>query len=121
MIGHARQTLLETPAGRVSPELAKTVADFCEPIDVIKTAYVGLIEITRDFQRPSSISASRSSCPSRSRRPRKATASCALVADRFYDTMPEEILEGGCNFLEPGGIDAWPRRRSRSSPASRGP
>ena len=30
-----------------------------------------------------------------------------LVADRFYDTMPPEILEGGCNFLEPGGISVW--------------
>jgi hypothetical protein len=30
-----------------------------------------------------------------------------LVADRFYETMPAEILEGGCNFLEPGGISAW--------------
>ena len=33
-----RQRLLETPADRVTPELAKTVADFCEPIDVIASA-----------------------------------------------------------------------------------
>ena len=47
-----RQRLLETPAERVSPELAKTVADFCEPIDVIASAYVGLIEITRGIRPP---------------------------------------------------------------------
>ena len=47
-----RQKLLETPAASVSPELAKTVADFCEPIDVIRGAYVGLTEITRDFGFP---------------------------------------------------------------------
>jgi len=47
-----RQRLLETPAERVSPDLAKTVSDFCEPIDVIGSAYVGLIEITKGFDPP---------------------------------------------------------------------
>ena len=34
------------------PSSGETVADFCEPIDVIRSAYVGLIEITRDFEQP---------------------------------------------------------------------
>jgi hypothetical protein len=102
-----RQTLLDTPDDRVTPELAKTVADFCGPLDVIKAAWVGLIEIERDFHAPErhlgvafELSEPVAETPEGDRELR-------VVADTFYDTMPEEILEGGCNFLEPGGIDAW--------------
>jgi hypothetical protein len=27
--------------------------------------------------------------------------------------MPEEVQAGGCNFLEPGGIDAWQEKAQR--------
>jgi hypothetical protein len=102
-----RQTLLETPPDRVTPELAKTVADFCEPLEVIVSAYVGLIEITRGTNPPEQhlgvafeLSEPNAETPEGDRELR-------LVGDRFYDTMPAEIQEGGCNFLEPGGISAW--------------
>ena len=81
-----RQRLLDTPADRIPAELAATVRAFCEPIDAINAAYVGLTELTVEFHDP-----------------REQLA----VADRFYESMPEEVVAGGCNFLEPGGIDAW--------------
>jgi hypothetical protein len=102
-----RQRLLQTPEDRVTPALAKTVSDFCEPIDVIASAWVGLIEVTRDFEPPEQhlgvafeLGEPVADTPEGARELR-------LVADRFYETMPPEIQEGGCNFLEPGGIDAW--------------
>ena len=102
-----RQTLLDTPADRVSPELAKTVADFCGPLDVIKTAWVGLIEIARDFHAPEQHLGVAFELSEPVAETEEGDRELRVVADRFYDTMPEEILEGGCNFLEPGGIDAW--------------
>src|SRR5439155_4270096 len=47
-----RQRLLDTPPGRVPPELARTVQEFCEPVPEIRAAYVGLTELTRDFHDP---------------------------------------------------------------------
>ena len=47
-----RQRLLETPDGRVTPELARTVSEFCAGLDVIRAAYVGVVEVTRDFDHP---------------------------------------------------------------------
>ena len=103
-----RQTLLETPADRVSAELTKTVADFCGPLDVIKTAWVGLIEIARDFHAPEQhLGRGVRAVRAGRRRPRRATASCASSPTGSTTRCREEILEGGCNFLEPGGIDAW--------------
>jgi hypothetical protein len=102
-----RQTLLDTPADRVSAELTKTVADFCEPLDVIKTAWVGLIEIARDFHAPEQHLGVAFELSEPVAETEEGDRELRVVADRFYDTMPEEILEGGCNFLEPGGIDAW--------------
>ncbi len=102
-----RQTLLDTPADRVSAELTKTVAEFCEPLDVIKTAWVGLIEIARDFNAPEQHLGVAFELAEPVAETEEGDRELRVVADRFYDTMPEEILEGGCNFLEPGGIDAW--------------
>ena len=102
-----RQTLLDTPADRVSAGLTKTVADFCEPLDVIKTAWVGLIEIARDFHVPEQHLGVAFELSEPVAETEEGDRELRVVADRFYDTMPEEILEGGCNFLEPGGIDAW--------------
>jgi hypothetical protein len=102
-----RQTLLDTPADRVSPELAKTVGDFCGPLDVIKTAWVGLIEIARDFHAAEQHLGVAFELAEPVAETEEGDRELRVVADRFYDTMPEEILEGGCNFLEPGGIDAW--------------
>jgi hypothetical protein len=105
-----RQKLLDTPAERVSPGLAKTVSDFCEPIDVIASAYVGLIEITRGLDRPEEHLGVAFELSEPVAETAEGDRELRLVADRFYDTMPEEILEGGCNFLEPGGVEAWADR-----------
>jgi hypothetical protein len=102
-----RQTLLDTPASRVSAELAKTVADFCGPLDVIRTAWIGLIEIARGTAAPEQHLGVAFELSEPVAETEEGDRELRVVADRFYDTMPAEILEGGCNFLEPGGIDAW--------------
>jgi hypothetical protein len=108
-----RQKLLETPADRVTPELATTISDFCLPIDVINTAYVGLTEITRDFGFPEQHLAVAFELAASSAETEEGDRELRLVADRFYDTLPEEIQAGGCNFLEPGGIAAWQEKAQR--------
>jgi hypothetical protein len=101
-----RQQLLDTPAERVSPELAQAVTTFCKPIRAIRAAYVGLIEISID-----------GGGPERHLGVGFALADLAetvagdrelhVVAERFYDSMPEELQRGGCSFLEGTGLDAW--------------
>ncbi len=108
-----RQTLLETPADRVTSELAKTVADFCEPLDMIRSAWVGLIEIVRDFHAAEQHLGVGFELADPVAETEEGDRELRLVAGRFYDTMPEEILAGGCNFLEPGGISAWAEKAQR--------
>jgi hypothetical protein len=108
-----RAKLLDTPADRVTPELAKTVADFCEPIDVIRSAFVGVTEVTRDFHHPEEYLAVAFELAEPVAGTDEGDRELRLVADRFYDTMPEEVQAGGCNFLEPGGIDAWQEKARR--------
>jgi hypothetical protein len=102
-----KQRLLDTPPERVPAELAETVRAFCEPLDVIRASYVGVVEVTEDFQYPrEQLSVAfelRASAPQTPEGDRELR----LVADRFYDSMPEEIVAGGCNFLEPGGAAVW--------------
>src|SRR5215813_1505405 len=47
-----KHRLLDTPAERVPHEFAQEVIDFCKPIPAVTAAYVGLTEITEDFQNP---------------------------------------------------------------------
>jgi hypothetical protein len=108
-----RQKLLETPAGSVSPELAKTVSDFCEPIDVIASAYVGLIEITRGDDPPERHLGIAFELDEPVAETPEGDRELRLVVDRFFDSMPRDVLEGGCNFLEPGGIAAWAEKAQR--------
>jgi hypothetical protein len=108
---HAK--LLATPKDRVSAELAKMVADFCEPVGVIRSAYVGLTEVTQDFQHPKEYLAVAFELAEPVAASEEGDKELRLVADRFYDTMPEAIVEGGCNFLEPGGIAAWAEKAQR--------
>jgi hypothetical protein len=102
-----RQRLLETPADRISPELARTVTDFCDGIDVIKAAYVGIVELTRDFDHPVEHLAVGFALAEPASQTAEGDRELRLVADRFYDTMPADLQDGGCNFLEPGGVSAW--------------
>ncbi|HUK43954.1 MAG TPA: hypothetical protein VLV28_01540 [Gaiellaceae bacterium] len=108
-----RQRLLETPPERVPAELAKTVAAFCGPLDVIATAWVGVIEITRGVEQPEEHLGVAFELAEPVAETDEGDRELRLVADRFYETMPEEIQEGGCNFLEPGGITAWADKAQR--------
>jgi hypothetical protein len=102
-----KQRLLETPPERVPPELAATVQSFCEPIDVIRASYVGLIEITEDFGYPREQLGVAFELVTPAARTKEGDRELRLVADRFYETMPEDVQAGGCNFLEPGAIAVW--------------
>ena len=102
-----RQRLLDTPVERVPPELAAAVKGFCEPIDVIVAAYIGLTELTQDFHDPRELLSVAFELATPSAETEEGDRELRLVADRFYDTMPEDVQEGGCNFLEPGAIDVW--------------
>ncbi len=111
-----RQVLLETPADEVPAELARLVAEFCAPISEIRAAYVGLTELTRDFQHPTrqlsvafELSESAAATPEGDRELR-------LVADRFYEVMPAEVQAGGCNFLESGALGPWSEKARRVYP-----
>ena len=102
-----RQRLLDTPADRVPAELAATVRAFCEPIDAINAAYVGLTELTVEFHDPREQLAVAFELAEPVAETAEGDRELRLVADRFYDSMPEDVVAGGCNFLEPGGIGAW--------------
>ena len=111
-----RQSLLETPPERVPASLRQTVADFCAPIAEIRSAYVGLIELTRGLAPPEEHLGVAFELAETSAASEEGDRELRLVADRFYATMPAEIQEGGCNFLEPGGIEAWAERAVRVWP-----
>ena len=102
-----RQRLLETPAQRVPPELAAAVSAFCAPLEVIRAAYVGLTELRQEFHDPREVLSVAFELVVPTAETEEGDRELRLVADRFYETMPEDVQEGGCNFLEPGGIDAW--------------
>ena len=105
-----RQTLLETPADRVSAELRQTVIDFCSPIEVIAAAYIGLIEAAQGFHHPEQHLGVAFELSEPVAGSEEGAREIQRVAGSFYDTMPEEITSGGCNFLEPGGIEAWEKK-----------
>jgi hypothetical protein len=96
-----KHRLLDTPAEKVPHEFAQKVIDFCKPIDVITTAWVGLTEITEDFQHPYEQLAAAFELTS------DDDEHLQLVADRFYASMPEDVQAGGCNVLDEGGVAAW--------------
>ena len=102
-----RQRLLETPAEQVPPALAAAVSAFCDPLEVIKAAYVGLTELTQEFHDPREVLSVAFELVVPTAETEEGDRELRLVADRFYETMPENVQEDGCNFLEPGGIGAW--------------
>jgi len=99
-----KHRLLDTPAEQVPHEFAQEVIDFCKPIDAITTAWVGLTEITEDFQHPYEQLAAAFELTS------DDDAHLQLVADRFYAAMPEDVQAGGCNVLDPGGVAVWSKQ-----------
>ncbi len=115
-----RRRLLETPPDRVTPALVQTVGAFCEPLDVIASAWVGLIEVMRGLDPPEQHLGVAFELAEPVAETEEGDRELRLVADRFYETMPPEIQEGGCNFLEPGGIDAWQEKAVRVFTRRRG-
>jgi hypothetical protein len=108
-----RQRLLETPAERVPDELAATVRAFCEPIEVVRGAYVGLTEITERFGYPREQLAVAFELAAPAAATEEGDRQLRLVADRFYESMPEDVQAGGCNFLEPGALGVWGEKALR--------
>jgi hypothetical protein len=96
-----KHKLLDTPPEKVPHEFAQEVIDFCKPIDAITAAWVGLTEITEDFQHPYEQLAAAFELTS------DDDEHLQLVADRFYTSMPADVQAGGCNVLDAGGVAVW--------------
>jgi hypothetical protein len=96
-----KHRLLDTPPEKVPHEFAQEVIDFCKPIDAITTAWVGITEITEDFQHPYQQLAAAFELTS------DDDEHLQLVADRFYAAMPADVQAGGCNVLDSGGVAVW--------------
>ena len=105
-----RQRLLETPAERVPPELAETVAEFCRPLDVVRAGLRRADRAERRRRRARGALAVAFELAETDASTEEGLRQVRLVTDRFYETMPEEIQAGGCNFLEAGGFAVWEER-----------
>jgi len=102
-----KHRLLDTPPEKVPHAFAQEVIDFCQPIEAVTAAYVGLTEITEDFGFPRE----------------QLAAAFELAADddahlqefgeRFYATLPPDVQAGGCNVLDESGAAAWRRQAQR--------
>ena len=96
-----KHRLLDTPAEKVPHEFAQSVIDFVKPIQSITEAYVGLTEITEDFQLPhEQLAAAFVVAP-------EDVNTVQFVADAFDTSMPDEVKAGGCNVLDGAGISVW--------------
>jgi hypothetical protein len=102
-----KHKLLDTQPEQVPHEFAQEVIDFCKPIDAITAAWVGLTEITEDFQHPYEQLAAAFELTS------DDDAHLQLVAGRFYESMPEDVQAGGCNVLDAGGVAVWSEQAQR--------
>ena len=102
-----KQRLLDTPQERIPIELVEQVRAFCEPLDVISSSYIGLIEITEDFQYPREQLAVAFELRAPTAHNRTDDPELRHVAERFYESMPADVAAGGCNFLGPGALAAW--------------
>ena len=102
-----KQRLLDTPVERVPVELAERVRAFCEPLDVILASYVGLVELTADFDYPREQLAVAFELRAPSAHSSADDPELRRVAELFYETMPADVVAGGCNFLGPGALEAW--------------
>ena|SRR5579862_4816775 len=102
-----KHKLLDTAPEQVPHEFAQAVIDFCKPIDAISEGYVGLTEITVDFQNPyQQLAAAFVLSP-------EDVEHVELVAERFDSTMPADVLAGGCNVLDGPGVEVWRKQAQR--------
>jgi hypothetical protein len=101
-----RQRLLDTPVEKVPADLAAAVKAFCEPLTEIEAAYIGLTEITRDFDYPHeqlAVAFELTKPPTETSK----DPDVRQVAIKFYDELPESLKAGGCNFLGPDALAVW--------------
>ena len=108
-----RQRLVDTPPERVPAELAEQVRSLCEPLDIVRAAYVGLTEIEEEFKYPREQLAVAFELQAASAHNRADDPEVQRVADRFYESMPEDVIAGGCNFLGPGALEIWHEKAQR--------
>src|SRR5262249_43834802 len=102
-----RQRLLDTPAERGPAERCDQERVVDGPLDVVRAAYVGLTEITEDFGYPHEQLAVAFELRALSTHNRASDPEVQRVADRFYESMPADVVAGGCNFLQAGALDVW--------------
>jgi len=102
-----KHRLLDTPPEKVPHEFAQEVIDFCKPIDAVTAAWVGLTEVTEDFQHPYEQLAAAFELEA------EDAASLQSFADSFYASMPADVQAGGCNVLDPGGVAVWEQQAQR--------
>jgi hypothetical protein len=99
-----RHRLLDTPPEKVPHEFAQEVIDFCKPIDEVTAAWVGLTEISEDFQHPHEQLAAAFMLSA------EDDDHLHAFAERFYASMPADVQAGGCNVLDAGGAAAWSKQ-----------
>jgi len=102
-----KHRLLDTPPDKVPHEFAQEVIDFAKPIDAVTVAYVGLTEITEDFQHPFEQLAAAFELAA------EDDDALQAFAQRFYETMPADVQAGGCNVLDAGGAAVWRKQAQR--------
>jgi len=102
-----RHRLIDTPPEKVPHEFAQEVIDFCKPVEVVTGAWVGLTEVTEDFQHPHEQLAAAFELSA------EDDENLQAFADRFYASMPEDVQAGGCNVLDAGGVAVWNRQAQR--------
>jgi hypothetical protein len=106
--------LLETTPDRLPAGLADTVRAFCEPLDLISGAYVGVVQITDGSggapREHLAVGLELARAPEQTD---EGERELQEIVDRFYSEMPDEVLEGGCNFLLPAAMDAWGEKAQR--------
>ena len=108
-----KQRLLETAPDQVPGDLAAIVKAFSERVEVIRASYVGVVEVTEDFAYPRNQLSVAFELAVPTARTEDGDRELRLVADRFYEEMPEDVQSGGCNFLEPGAIGVWREKAQR--------
>src|SRR5579872_7466110 len=102
-----KHRLLDTPPDKVPHEFAQEVIDFAKPIDAVTAAYVGLTEITEDFQHPHEQLAAAFELAA------EDDEALQSFAQRFYEAMPADVQAGGCNVLDAGGASVWRKQAQR--------
>jgi hypothetical protein len=102
-----KHTLLATSPENVPHEFAQQVIDFCKPVEEVTAAWVGLTEITEDFQRPHEQLAAAFELVS------DDDGQLQRFAEQFYELMPENVQAGGCNVLAPAALADWRQKAQR--------